>query len=71
MTSPAEEVDVRCPGCGHEWRDWTRASVNLDLDPWADAEYLEECSTATCPECGVRSQIADVLVVDGETWRWR
>jgi len=65
MTSPVEEVDVRCPRCGHEWTDWCRASVNLDLDPWADEDYLEECATATCPECGLRSPIVDVLIVGG------
>ena len=37
-------------------------SVNLDLDPF-DSEYVEQCSTATCPECQHKVNL-DVLVVE-------
>jgi endogenous inhibitor of DNA gyrase (YacG/DUF329 family) len=49
MTSPVEQIIVECPKCGLSYEDWYRASVNLDLDPWADEDYLDECSIATCP----------------------
>jgi hypothetical protein len=42
--------------------------VNLDLDPWADAAYLRDASTATCPSCGLVVKL-DALVVDGSLWR--
>jgi C4-type Zn-finger protein len=64
MTSPIEEITVECPKCGHHYEDWFRASVNLDLDPF-DAEYLESCSTATCPECRHKVNLDVLLVEDG------
>ena len=42
---------MRCPRCAHEYDDWYRASINLDLDD-SDDDYLREASTATCPDCG-------------------
>ncbi len=62
MTSPPENITIRCPKCGEVYEDWYRASVNLELDDFDD-EYLEECSTATCPACGHKVRI-DVLIVD-------
>ena len=50
MTSPIEDITVQCPKCGNLYEDWYRGSVNLDLDPFDD-EYLDQCSSATCPEC--------------------
>ena len=49
MTSPIEDITVECPKCGHLYQDWFRGSVNLDLDDF-DEEYLDQCSSATCPE---------------------
>jgi hypothetical protein len=72
MTSPSVQIRVTCPSCGVEYDDWFRASVNLDLDPWADEDYLRECSSATCPNCDHVVEL-DTLVVeqrDGvEVWR--
>jgi hypothetical protein len=51
MTSPVEEIEVLCPKCGTEFRDWTRRSVNLDLDD-VDDDYVRAASTATCPSYG-------------------
>ena len=62
MTSPPEEITVECPKCGHHYEDWIRGSVNLDLDPF-DSDYLESCSTATCPKCQHKVNL-DVLVVE-------
>lgn len=68
MTSPVEEVTVRCPGCGHVYRDWFRASVNLALDDFDD-DYLRQCSTATCPRCATVTGFDSVVVADdAETW---
>ena len=64
MTSPPEEITVQCPKCGHLYEDWTRASVNLDLDDF-DEEYLEQCSTATCPECHYKIDLDVLIVEDG------
>jgi hypothetical protein len=71
MTTPPREVTVRCQRCGTVFQDWYRASVNLAVEGWDENDpdvqaYLEECSTATCPECGLRQPVADVLVVDWE-----
>ena len=62
MTSPPEEITGECPKCGHHYEDWIRGSVNLDLDPF-DSDYLESCSTATCPKCQHKVNL-DVLVVE-------
>ena len=62
MTSPPEEITVQCPKCGHHYEDWILRSVNLDLDPFAD-EHLDQCSSATYPECQHKVSL-DVLVVE-------
>ena len=64
MTYPIEEITVQCPNCGHLYQDWTRASVNLDLDDF-DEEYLEQCETATCPECHYKIDLDLFIVEDG------
>lgn len=76
LTSPAEEILVRCPNddCRvASFLDWRRASINAALDPElaADREYLQECSSATCPVCATKVEL-DLLVVrqeyrDGQT----
>jgi hypothetical protein len=60
---------VRCPKCGTEYDDWTRASINLDLDDF-DEEYLREASTATCPSCAYVVEL-ERLVVENDVWMWR
>jgi predicted RNA-binding Zn-ribbon protein involved in translation (DUF1610 family) len=64
MTSPPEPITVKCPQCGKVYEDWYRPSVNLMLDDF-DEEYLEQCSSATCPACGHKIKIS-MLVVDKE-----
>lgn len=64
MTSPVEEIRVECPRCGHEYDDWFRPSVNLDLDDFDD-DYLRRASTATCPSCGFVVEIGSLFVKDG------
>jgi ribosomal protein S27AE len=66
VTSPVEQIRVECPRCGREYDDWTRGSVNLNLDDFDD-DYLRECSTATCPSCGFVADLG-LLVVDGHVW---
>ena len=48
MTSPPRPIRVGCPGCGHEYDDWYRPSLNLDLDDF-DEDYVREATTGTCP----------------------
>ena len=61
MTSPVEEITVTCPDCGHVYRDWYRASIDVALDDF-DADYLERASTTTCPECGAKRDLATLMV---------
>jgi hypothetical protein len=74
MTSPPEQITVRCP-CGSVYEDWRRASVNLSLGEDFPEEYLDECSSATCPECGLRVDLGGLVVRgDGpgsEVWEFR
>lgn len=67
LTSPAEEILVRCPNeeCRVDtFRDWHRASINAALDPTlaADRDYLDECSSATCPGCATRLALGLLVV---------
>lgn len=62
MTSPIETVTVTCPDCGENYEDWYRASINLSLDDF-DQAYVDEASSATCPECGFMVRF-EALVVD-------
>ena len=64
MTSPPREIEVTCPDCGHVYLDWYRPSINLSLDSFDDA-YLEEASTTTYPECGVKYDLGDVVGAAG------
>ena len=67
MTSPIEDITVQCPKCGHLYKDWFRGSVNLDLDDF-DEDYLDQCSSATCPECQHKVSL-NVLVVEGGVFK--
>jgi hypothetical protein len=67
MTSPISDIRVQCPACGTEYEDWYRASINRDLDPEMDDDYIDEASTATCPACGHRVDLG-TLVVEGGVW---
>jgi hypothetical protein len=69
LTSPPEKITVECPQCGHRYEDWIRRSVNLDLDSF-DSDYLENCSTATCPKCDHKVNL-DVLVVENGVFTWK
>lgn len=67
MTSPIEQITVRCPYCATVYEDWYRASVNLDLDDF-DEEYLEAAATATCPECGLKVNVSELSRGDDDIW---
>lgn len=60
MTSPPKLIKVECPGCGLLYFDWYRPSINLSLDDFDD-DYLEEASTTTCPECGVKYELGTLF----------
>lgn len=64
MTMPIETVEVECPNCGHRYEDWQRRSVNLDLDDFDEA-YLDECSSAVCPQCKFKVRFESLIVRDG------
>ncbi len=66
MTSPIEDIQVTCEACGHEYRDWYRASINLALDDF-DEEYIHEATTTTCPKCGRCADVEALIVTrDGD-----
>lgn len=64
MTSPVEEIEIRCPLCNRFYRDWWQPSMNLALDNF-DEDYIREASTVTCPNCGYKIDLS-VLIVDRE-----
>jgi hypothetical protein len=64
MTSPITQITVMCPNCGEVFKDWWRASVNAELDPGlATDEYLDEASTAKCPNCKEHIELGPVTVL--------
>jgi hypothetical protein len=65
MTSPCEEITVQCPQCKNHYKDWLRASINLDLDEEFDDEYLDAASSATCPQCKHKVYFNNLIVKDG------
>jgi hypothetical protein len=74
VTSPVETITIVCPACGVTYEDWTRGSVNLDVEGWdpADPEvddYLRECQAAECPSCGQVVEL-DTLTVEAGVWRF-
>jgi len=40
MTSPPEEISVKCPGCGKLYQDWRRPSINRTLGEKFDVVLL-------------------------------
>ena len=64
MTMPVETIYVECPSCHRSYQDWTRGSMNLDLDDFTE-EYIREASTAKCPYCGTVVELATLVVDDG------
>ena len=70
VTSPVEEILVRCPRCRHLYRDWWRASINpqLDLALGADLDYLDATRTAICPACGAHTAVEE-LTPRRDLWR--
>ena len=68
MSSPVENIMVRCPGCMHEYEDWHRASLNLALDNFDD-DYIREASTATCPNCGKVVNLGVLIVGSDGVWQ--
>jgi endogenous inhibitor of DNA gyrase (YacG/DUF329 family) len=69
MTSPVEQIDVECPGCGKTYRDWHRPSFNFNLGVTYYDEYLDRATSATCPHCGLKVKI-ETLFVRGGTFTW-
>ncbi len=50
-----------CPKCSHQYEDWYRASINLELDDFDD-EYLDRASSSICPKCNYKVS-HNVLIV--------
>jgi ribosomal protein S27E len=67
VTSPPEQITVKCPGCGRTYTDWWRPSINLTLDRFDEA-YVEEATSATCPSCGLRISLEALIVRDDGVW---
>lgn len=69
MTMPPEEIEVICPKCGRQYKDWWRPSINLSLGERFDEEYLDAATSSTCPHCHFKVR-HDVLIV-GEDGVWQ
>lgn len=67
MTMPANEIEIICPNCGIKYDDWTRGSINLDLDNFDDA-YLDKCRSSVCPQCKHKVH-HNMLIVKEGVWR--
>lgn len=67
MTSPPEEIVIRCPECGHVYKDWHRASINLQLDPFDD-DYIDKATSSTCPRCNCKVNHEALIVRPNEIW---
>ena len=67
MSTPPEEITITCPDCGHVYKDWYRASINLALDDFG-ANYLEQASTTTCPVCRVTHDLGTLVVRPRQRW---
>ena len=70
MTGPVEEVTIECPKCGRSYQTFYRGSMNLELDPQFDDDYIREMSTGTCPDCGGVVELGSLVVEPDGTWRW-
>ena len=70
MTSPIEQIEIRCPKCGTDYKDWYRASINLMLDDF-DEDYLRESSTATCPSCSLTVELGGLVVREDGVFEFR
>ena len=62
MTSPPEQIMVKCPKCNETYGDWWRPSINMSLGEEFDEEYLDEAGSSTCPHCNYKVY-HDVLTV--------
>ena len=67
MTMPPEIIHVKCPKCEHVYEDWYRGSINLTMDHF-DEEYIEEATTAKCPNCGLKVSLGAVIVREDGVW---
>ena len=61
MTSPPEEIEVKCPECHRKYRAWYRPRLNSGLDDFAP-EYIREVPRATCPHCGYKVDLSVLMV---------
>ena len=67
MTSPPQQVRVRCPSCAYEYDDWFRPSLNLAIENLED-DYVREATTATCPRCGMTVHLGSIIVGADGVW---
>lgn len=61
MTSPPQDINVKCPKCGLIYQDWYRPSINLSLDNFDEA-YMDAATSSTCPTCKFKVS-HEVLIV--------
>ncbi len=69
VTSPPENITIKCPECRHIYEDWYRPSINLTLEDFDD-DYLEEASTATCPVCKHKVRLGVLVVRNDGVWEF-
>jgi endogenous inhibitor of DNA gyrase (YacG/DUF329 family) len=69
MTSPPQDITIRCPACHREFRSWWRPSINLKMDHF-DEKYMEEATVKTCPHCGQKVKLDTLIVDEDGVWHW-
>jgi endogenous inhibitor of DNA gyrase (YacG/DUF329 family) len=67
MTSPPEDIIVKCPNCNNVYKDWHRASFNLGLEDF-DEEYMDEATSSTCPNCKFKVKHEVLIVRKDGVW---
>lgn len=64
MTSPSEQITLKCARCGERYTDWMRASVNFEIESFSE-ECVREATSATCPCCRLVVELGSLVVPDG------
>lgn len=69
MTSPPQDITIRCPSCHEYFKSWRRPSINQMLDHF-DEKYLKEATVKTCPHCGQKVKLDTLIVGEDGVWRF-
>ena len=57
-------VNLKCPGCAHEWKEAIHPSICTWLNPELITKLFEEGSEIKCPECSVRIRVMGSILIN-------